>query len=434
MIQFNNIVLPDSSKSKLASQGFISYKIKQKKDLPALTFIQAKSSIKLGNQAKKTSNTLFHTIEKPIVTSTGTLTICEGEPVPALTKTFTFPNYDSIITYTLVVLPKKKTELVKTVCQGATGIFVTIFKAQNGCDSTVTLTVTLGAKDIKQNIAICKGDSVVIGKNVYKNPGTYTDVLKTSQNCDSTIITNLSVSVIEIAINKTICFGEMFSLGPKKYNQSGIFIDNTKNFKGCDSTTILTLIVLPLPKEDTLKQIKCVDNKGPFGTVYTKSILKTINGCDSVVVVALSYIKSDTLKLTVTADKNNEFTFEGKTFTIKKDTIIFFEDLKNPKPCSYIRFFVKKIIAASTNDFNLNDILLKISPNPFSQLAKIQITNSPFNAHECLIYDELGRLRRKEKFFGTEFLLEQKELEKGIFWIKIVSDKWILAEGKIIIL
>ncbi len=119
---------------------------------------------------------------------------------------------------------------------------------------------------------------------------------------------------------------------------------------------------------------------------------------------------------------------------IKKDTIIYFEDIKNPKPCSYIKFNVKKFGATSSTDKNTDGILLNIAPNPFGQSTKIQVKNSPFNEHEIFIYDELGRLRRKEKFFGTEFILEQKELEKGIFWVKIMSNKWVVAESKIVIL
>lgn len=73
-----------------------------------------------------------------------------------------------------------------------TGIYTDVFTGASSCDSVRVLNLTVNPiKFINRNLAICRGDSILL-ENAWRNTrGTYTDILKTYLGCDSTVVTNL---------------------------------------------------------------------------------------------------------------------------------------------------------------------------------------------------------------------------------------------------
>jgi hypothetical protein len=66
---FDPIALPDTNKNELASHGFVSFRISQKKDLADGTRIKNTASIYFDGNKPVQTNTTFHTIGKPYVAS-----------------------------------------------------------------------------------------------------------------------------------------------------------------------------------------------------------------------------------------------------------------------------------------------------------------------------------------------------------------------------
>lgn len=62
VFNFNNIALPDSNANLLASQGFVSFKISQDRDLPIGQVIENNAGIYFDFNAPIITNTVFHTI------------------------------------------------------------------------------------------------------------------------------------------------------------------------------------------------------------------------------------------------------------------------------------------------------------------------------------------------------------------------------------
>lgn len=141
------------------------------------------------------------------------------------------------------------------------------------------------------SISICAGQSITLGSNTYTLSGTYTDVIMSSSGCDSTVTLNLTVnanSTFEDSLN--VCITDL----PTTWN--GIMIPDTatsnpayttfttSNSLGCDSVITLNLTVNNCIgiEEETQSQFNIFPN--PFtdevSIHFDNSIQHTINVYD----------------------------------------------------------------------------------------------------------------------------------------------------------
>ena len=115
----------------------------------------------------------------------------------------------------------------------------------SGCDSTVTLTLTVNplfTTDLTESI--CEGDSYTVGTSTYTATGIYTDVLTSASGCDSTVTLTLTVNpVYTTDLTESICEGDSYTVGTSTYTATGIYTDVLTSASGCDSTVTLTLTV-----------------------------------------------------------------------------------------------------------------------------------------------------------------------------------------------
>ncbi len=90
---FNPIFLPDSFRNEAASNGFVQFRIKQKKDVPIGTKIENSAGIYFDYNAPIITNLATHTISKPIFNTVKTIEIInqtvlvEVSPNPFETET-----------------------------------------------------------------------------------------------------------------------------------------------------------------------------------------------------------------------------------------------------------------------------------------------------------------------------------------------------------
>lgn len=119
---------------------------------------------------------------------------------------------DSIAKLNLTVLNNSQTSQNVQICAGETftignqtltqsGIYETIFTAQNGCDSLVTLQlVVLPEVSSSQSISLCAGESFTINGETYTEEGIYQTILSDMNGCDSTVTVNLTVNTLDSEI------------------------------------------------------------------------------------------------------------------------------------------------------------------------------------------------------------------------------------------
>ena len=167
---------------------------------------------------------------------------------------------DSITTLTLTVIPTQRVAVSQTICEGhpinyngliisAAGVYIDTLQAATGCDSIVTLTisVTLTVRSA-QTRDLCEGSSFVFGSNTITTAGTYIRTIAAASGCDSIItLTVVGHALSHDTLRETICAGRTFFFHHGNISNAGFYRDTASNVAGCDSFTYLRLSVLPRP-------------------------------------------------------------------------------------------------------------------------------------------------------------------------------------------
>ncbi len=265
--------------------------------------------------------------ENPTYNKTTVKTICESElPYLFADTTFntvgvhTYSYYtttilgcDSVEHIQLTVLPIYRDTLYATTCDNQpyewvghnltftqAGIYAdTLTAASTNCDSICVLNLTIfNTAATEFDYTMCEGDSVTIDSTVwYTTSGDYTATLSTINGCDSVVTMHLTVKPLyrDTTVG-IICQGEVFEWRGKPYNIQGTYYDTLPalNDQECDSIQTLQLTVNPTFKEVLQVAICPGDLYGWHGKNYSKEgiyydSLTTINGCDSIYELHLTY-------------------------------------------------------------------------------------------------------------------------------------------------
>ncbi len=237
-------------------------------------------------------------------TNLGTAEICEGDSVEfqgefvklageyeqILTN---LEGCDSVITLTVSVLPKIQTEISQSICEGDSlffegqfyknaGEYEFTYSAFNGCDSVVTLNLTLrNRSETTLTETICAGDSILFDGVYLKTAGEYTATFTNVEDCDSVVSLNLTVNELpsaEVIPNGGVLTADLSGATYRWFNcDANEFVDGETNQafvpteignysleisqNGCLNTSACVSITV-LGKEDELfsKQVSVFPN------------------------------------------------------------------------------------------------------------------------------------------------------------------------------
>ena len=198
-----------------------------------------------------------------------------------------------------------------------TGIYIDTIPSQAGCDSIVTLHLTINrSSTTEETEVVCDSYTWTDGKT-YTESGTYYQYLQTVHGCDSTVVLHLTINnSVVVPYEVTACDSYTWSNG-KTYTQSGIYYDSLKTIQGCDSVEILTLTI-NYSDTATFTATAC-DSYVWHDKTYTTSgvyeyLTQTVNGCDSLEVLTLTINRSSTTEETEVVCDSYTWT-DGKTYT-----------------------------------------------------------------------------------------------------------------------
>jgi len=188
---------------------------------------------------------------------------------------------------TLTVNPNLSSTVNESICQGSSisfngqnystaGSFPVTLASLSGCDSIVTLNLTVNPAPVTQlNESICAGSSYAFGNQNLTQSGQYSQILQTIAGCDSVVNLNLVVNPVLTSIqNTTICQGESVSFFGQSLSTAGLYSNTLQTINGCDSIVNLNLLVNPLPS------IPVISNNGPVecpGDLVTLSASSSVN-------------------------------------------------------------------------------------------------------------------------------------------------------------
>jgi len=263
------------------------------------------------------------TIGTQTFNSTGTYTV-----------RFTAANgCDSVVTLNLIVNSKKATTLNRNICQGqsvtvgtqtfnTSGTYVVTLQTSTQCDSVITLNLTINPnKDTTINKTICEGESVSIGQQTFSTNGIHTVNLQSTKGCDSIVTLNLTVNPKKTTrISDRICEGESVTVGNQTFSASGNYVVHLLTSAGCDSAINLSLIVNPT-YDSTINKVLCTGISVTIGNqVFSETgnyviPFSTASGCDSI--IRLNLLVTDTIVENISQQicKGRSTTVAGQTFS-----------------------------------------------------------------------------------------------------------------------
>ena len=245
---------------------------------------------------------------------------------------------DSIVVLNLTINYSVKTEENAEACDSytwaangqtytTTGDYTYTTTAQNGCDSTITLHLTIYPSYHVDTAAIACDEFEWYG-NTYTASGDYTYTTTTINGCDSIVTLHLIVNKSTIGAPQldTICYGETFTWNGQDYTATGEYQQTLTNAAGCDSLATLHLLVLPqmITQEEKVavcpSQLPYSWNGQTLTTTGTYSHRVPFAGttCDSIEhLLAFEVLPIATSETTEVAC--DTYTWNGNTYTASGD-------------------------------------------------------------------------------------------------------------------
>ena len=122
---------------------------------------------------------------------------------------------DSFLTLNLTVLPNSAYTLNESICDGATymfngvvismaGTYIDTITSSNGCDSIITLNLTVNNTDtIIQYITMGTGDTIIVDGNIITAAGTYYTIHTNISGCDSVMVYIIDEIVLRTSVTQT---------------------------------------------------------------------------------------------------------------------------------------------------------------------------------------------------------------------------------------
>ena len=384
-------------------------------------------------------------IVNPVANTTLSATICEGsaytengfnvsEAGTYTQNQQTVNGCDSIVTLTLTVNPVASTTLSAAICEGTTytengfnaseaGAYTQNLQTVNGCDSIVTLTLSVNPiENTTLSAAICEGTTYTENGFNVSEAGTYTQNLQTVNGCDSIVTLTLTVNPVESTnLTAAICEGSAYTENGFNVSEAGTYTQNLQTVNGCDSIVTLTLTVNPI-ENTTLSAAICEGttytengfNVSEAGT-YTQN-LQTVNGCDSIVTLTLTV--NPTYNITIDASINEGETYEENGFS-ESEAGTYVHTLQSEFGCDSV-ITLNLTVNSSLNDVVANAIEVSLYPNPANSYTVLEVHGLKEET-SVYLFDIQGRkLKEYIMNIGQETLrIDLGDLPKGIYTVML---------------
>ena len=219
------------------------------------------------------------------------------------------------------------------------GLKVQTFISNNGCDSIVTLNLTINHSTTSDTTAIVCNSIDWYEYNNLTRSGDYTRMLTNINGCDSVVTLHLTVNQPTTSIDVQTACGSYTWIDGVTYTESNNSATYTlTNAVGCDSVVTLNLTINQ-PTTGTDVQTACGSYTWIDGNTYNESnntatfTLTNSAGCDSVVTLNLT-INQPTTGTDVQAACGSFTWIDGITYTQSNNTATY--TLTNAAGCDSI--------------------------------------------------------------------------------------------------
>ncbi|MBI3235507.1 MAG: lamin tail domain-containing protein [Bacteroidetes bacterium] len=308
-----------------------------------------------------------------------------------------------------------------------------------GCDSIITINLSINNKTTSSiSSTTCGSYKSPSGKYTWTTSNTYIDTIKNANGCDSVITINLTISnKATSSISAKTCGSYTSPSGKYVWNTSNTYTDTLKSFKGCDSVITINLTVNSATASN-ISPSACNSYTSPSGKILSASktyadTIMNANGCDSVITINLTINTIDTSVSrtgnTFSASQagatyqwvncgNNYAPIANetsKTFTptssINAEVIVTLNNCSDTSNCH-------SFALVGFNEINgLNSISLY--PNPAQNNLQISTEQSIKNATVRIVSITGQTVLELKNISGNTFNLDLSNLSQGMYMIEL---------------
>ena len=214
-------------------------------------------------------------------------------------------------------------------------------------DTTLTANFERAVYTQEIHHAICEGSVYTENGFNVSEPGTYTQNLQTVNGCDSIVTLTLTVNPVESTnLTAAICEGSVYTENGFNVSEAGTYTQNLQTVNGCDSIVTLNLTVNPtynITIDASINEGETYEENGfsesEAGTyVHT---LQAVNGCDSVITLnltvnsSLTDVVANAIEVSLYPNPANAYTML-KVEGLKEQTPVYLFDIQGRKLKEYI--------------------------------------------------------------------------------------------------
>ena len=289
-------------------------------------------------------------------------------------------------------------------------------------DTTLTANFERAVYTQEIHHAICEGSAYTENGFNASEAGTYTQNLQTVNGCDSIVTLTLTVNPVEsTTLSAAICEGTTYTENGFNVSEAGTHTLNLQTVNGCDSIVTLTLTVNPVESTNLTAAI-CEGttytengfNVSEAGT-YTQN-LQTINGCDSIVTLNLTV--NPTYNITIDASINEGETYEENGFS-ESEAGTYVHTLQSEFGCDSV-ITLNLTVNSSLNDVVANAIEVSLYPNPARAYTMLKVEDLK---EQTIVYlfDIQGRKLKEYVLNAAQQTLriDLGDLPKGVYTIMV---------------
>ncbi len=355
-------------------------------------------------------------------------------------------GYDSTVVLILTVKPIYNHTASIAVCDNmlpytygdttlyAMGSHTIRYTAVSGCDSVLTLNLQHKPSYYQADAATICANMLpyAYGDSVLTEGGFHNITFAAENGCDSTILLALTVNATyRHSDARTVCDNMLpFSYGDSLLTATGVYTFGFSSMQGCDSVVTLGLTVNETYQHsDTL--MLC-DNMLPYR--YGESDLteagehtigfSTVNGCDSTVTLSLTVNVTVETILYDTVCQGSDYAEYGVSLTNVQESGTYTQELSSLYGCdSIVTLHLTVQTVGIETIANGEEMAVVLYPNPADERVTLQVQALPNDA-EVTIYDAQGRavLSRTLKAGEEVLTLNIDSLAAGSYHIRIISN------------
>ena len=394
---------------------------------------------------------------------------------------------------TVTVNPSYNIPLSQSICQGETynfngqylttaGSYTQSLSTVNGCDSIITLTLTVKAlpsPTISGNTVICEGQTTTLtatggisyawsnggtnGSVTVSQSGIYTVTATNAEGCSATANVTVTVNPLPTVVvggNSTICEGDSTTLtasGADSYSWStgdntasvsinafGVYTVTGTSTEGCSNTANVTVLVSQAPQITISGETDlCAGESTTFtangGETYLWSNGSTDNtlivsttgtwqvigynaaGCSSMASATVSVWQPAASEFTVSCP-DSCYTWNGTEYCASGD---YAQTLQTVHGCDSV-VTLHLTITVGIDDHDLAGSV-KVFPNPANAMLNVQCSMGD-EAATIELLDVTGKLLRTISATGETTSINVSDLADGMYFVRVTTEAGMVTK------